>query len=567
MPDERLAELLLRWEETWEHGQDVPASQLCADCPELTEQLQKKIDALKKMEWMKEEPEATEDGLAAKALIGKILAGRYRIEELVGEGGFGRVYRAFDPELQRPVAIKIPKSEWAEPDNLLEEARKIAKLRCPGIVAVHDVGRDGDVNFIVSDLISGTNLADLIANNRPKPLEAARLVAEIAENLYFAHEQGFIHRDIKPANILIDQQGKPLITDFGIAKTAEEVVRKEEAGSGTLPYMAPEQLSGEIQLIDARTDIYALGVVLYELLTGRLPYQARTPLVLREQILFRMPGGIRSIAPGVSSELERICLRCLAKHPADRFHDGKELAGSIRACCAPRSLRRWWALLALVVVAVISGILASRFLPSRSHREVPKGVLVFDGTTRIVTPLERFIPVTLEAWVRPDRYEDRNHYVIGSDVINEWGYGLAIGTIMLSVEYVEGNYRSNQVVPVREWSHLAAVFAPNETRLYFNGKMVAAGPATKKAESKARFVVGNAGENNPLDYYLGQIRSVRISKGERYPGDFIPDEEFKKDAENTPSKAMIIYDGRFVDGDQVIDQSGNGNDGRLETAR
>ena len=228
----------------------------------------------------------------------KILGGRYRVEGLIGDGGFGWVFKGYDPELQRPVAIKIPKPRSGvtsdRADMLLEEARKIAKLRHPGIVSVHDVGKQDSSVFVVNDFIDGENLADRIARSKPSISETVELVAEVADALGFAHELGFVHRDIKPANILIDRQGKPLITDFGIAATIDELARGRNITSGTLPYMAPEQLADEVQLIDGRTDLYALGVVLYEMLTGRHPYQARTPTALREQILFRSPVPLRS---------------------------------------------------------------------------------------------------------------------------------------------------------------------------------------------------------------------------------------------------------------------------------
>lgn len=310
---EKLAERLLHWEERWEHGEDVPASELCEDCPDLIDQLQNQIEILKKMAWMKEDGEASGDAEkeATDPLVSMTLAGRYRLDEFLAEGGFGRVYRGFDLELQRAVAVKVAKpSHRADPeqaDELLGEARKVAKLRHPGIVSVHDVGKVDDFWFIVTDLIDGTSLAEIIASRRPSPAEAARLVADMADGLQFAHENGFAHRDIKPANILIDSEGKPLITDFGIATNTNELVEDQAATSGTLAYMAPEQLAGEIQLIDHRVDVYALGVVLYELLTGRLPYHARTPITLREQILFcqPQPARNRSIPP----QLEQVCHR------------------------------------------------------------------------------------------------------------------------------------------------------------------------------------------------------------------------------------------------------------------
>jgi serine/threonine protein kinase len=390
--DDEIAEILLRWEEAYEHGEDIPPVVLCADRPELEPNVRRRIEALKGMAWV-------EDGLGGGVSgdgtgdveddsplpIPTILGGRYRVEGLIAEGGFGQVYRGHDEELRRPVAVKVPRPRRVagpeQADLLLEEARKVARLRHPGIVAVHDVGRSDGTEFIVSDLIEGENLADRIARSRPTPREAVRLVAEVAEALHHAHELGFVHRDIKPANILIDRQGQPLITDFGIASTADDLARGRGASSGTLPYMAPEQVAGEIQLIDARTDIYALGVVLYELLAGRSPYQARTPTALREQILFRAPLRLPPPAGGVSPELEGVVMRCLAKHPADRCSTARELAGELRACPTRRMMGRSTWLIPPVAFAVISAaVVAFQGVPrlltgSRPTPEGPKGVV------------------------------------------------------------------------------------------------------------------------------------------------------------------------------------------------
>lgn len=557
--DDQLAALLLRWEELWEHGDDVPATQLCADLPDLADPLQRKIDALKRMAWMKKDVTVEAEANSHEApLVGKTLAGRYRIDQFIGEGGFGQVYRAFDAELQRHVAVKVAHQQAQTCDtDLLREARRVAQLRHPGIVAVHDVGHDDKTMFVISDFIDGENLAQRLQSQPPTPWEAARLAAQIADALHFAHEQGFVHRDIKPANILIDKAGQPLIADFGIATTGEE---PGNPSTGTLPYMAPEQLAGEVQLIDGRTDVYALGVVLYEMLAGQPPHNARTPTALREQILFRPPALFEAPA-----ELQRICLRCLAKHPADRYPSAQAAAEALREALARHSrIRRWRVPLvllsaAVVIAAVMTGL---HFLPPLAGKTafVKDRVFVFDGTNRIVTPLERFAPVTLEAWVRPERYEYRNHCIIGSDIPSEWGLSLTISGVVLMAEYIPGELRSKQPVPVREWSHVAAVFDEKETRLYFNGKLVATGPPTQ-IKGGTRFVVGNVGENEPVDYFLGQIRSVRISKGERYIADFVPDKEFVKDTKDAACKAVLIYGRGAMDGDKVIDLSGNGNDG------
>ena len=208
-----LPTLLLRWEESYEHGNDVTATNLCKDHPELKDDLQSKIDDLKKMSWMTDGENGQNEN-ESDELLNKTLGGRYRIESLIAQGGFGRVYKAFDPELERHVAVKVPSRTGesnGQVDSLVEEARRVAKLRHPGIVSVHDVGKDDGSYFIVSELINGSSLAEIIATKRPSTRDSVLLVAEIADNLQVAHEAGFVHRDIKPANILIDEKGKPLM--------------------------------------------------------------------------------------------------------------------------------------------------------------------------------------------------------------------------------------------------------------------------------------------------------------------------------------------------------------------
>jgi serine/threonine protein kinase len=174
----------------------------------------------------------------------------------------------------------------ATPD-LLDEARRVAKLRHSNIVAVFDVGRHNDQLFVVSEMIDGQTLADVIEIESLPPDVCLALTLAVATALQYAHEKGFVHRDIKPSNILIDQTGQPHVADFGIAATFDDLTTGRSGSAGTLAYMSPEQIAGENHLVDQRTDIYALGVVLYQMLTGQLPFKARTPLALREQILLR----------------------------------------------------------------------------------------------------------------------------------------------------------------------------------------------------------------------------------------------------------------------------------------
>src|SRR5215470_557854 len=213
--------------------------------------------------------------------------GRYRIIRRLGQGGFGRVYLAHDDDLDRAVAIKVPNPERiADPGDLeayLTEARILARLDHPHIVPVFDVGRTEDgLCFVVSKLIEGSDLAVQIGERRLSLRDSAELVATVAEALHYAHTRGLVHRDIKPANILIDAAGKPYVVDFGLA-LKEEDFGKGGGLAGTPAFMSPEQAKGEGHRVDGRSDIFSLGVVLYELLTAKRPFRGDSLLEVMEQ--------------------------------------------------------------------------------------------------------------------------------------------------------------------------------------------------------------------------------------------------------------------------------------------
>jgi eukaryotic-like serine/threonine-protein kinase len=341
---ERMLDLIVGWEEARAQGQDPRPEELCRDCPDLLSGFRRQVERLGQVEWLNGPIEAgiTTPGTGSATVpdldLPRMIGDRYRLDALVGQGGFGRVYRAFDTWLERAVAVKVPRVDrpvtGGEVDQCRTEARKVARLRHPNIVPVHDVGREGNTCFIVGEWIEGENLAVRIEKGRPDYQEVARIVAEIADALGHAHRAGFVHRDIKPANILIDPQGKAFLTDFGIAVVEEDLLRDVTA-AGTLPYMAPEQLGEGLGPVDLRADLYALGVMLYELLTGRRPFLASTPIELREQILVGDPPPPRSIEPKVPEELERICLRCLARRPDDRYQGADQVWADLRAYLGP----------------------------------------------------------------------------------------------------------------------------------------------------------------------------------------------------------------------------------------
>ena len=268
--------------------------------------------------------------------------GRYRIEKVLGKGGFGLVYLAHDEQLERLVAIKVPHAKLiSKPEDAeayLVEARTVANLDHPGIVPVHDVGSTDEFPcYVVSKYIEGTDLSARIKESRLKYRDAAELVATVAEALHYAHKQGLVHRDVKPGNILIDGEGKPYVVDFGLA-LREENVGKGPKYAGTPAYMSPEQARGEGHRVDGRSDIFSLAVVFYELLVGRQPFRGDTRAELFEQVTSHEPRPLRQYDDHIPKELERICHKAMAKRASERYSTATDLAEDLRLFLAEQTV-------------------------------------------------------------------------------------------------------------------------------------------------------------------------------------------------------------------------------------
>lgn len=267
----------------------------------------------------------------AAADIGQI--GQFEVLGKVGTGAFGTVWKARDPRLDRWVSIKIPRHRQLDPaeaDQFLREARAAAQLRHPNIVSVHEVGRDANLIYLVCDFVEGVSLADWLTRQRLSPHEAARLAAKLARALQHAHDAGVIHRDVKPQNILIDHAGEPHLTDFGLARREAGEVTLTLDGQllGTPAYMSPEQARGEAHTADRRTDVYSLGAVLFQLLTGELPFRGNARMIL-QQVIQDDPPSLRKLNAHVPRDLETITLKCLAKDPGRRYLSARELADEL----------------------------------------------------------------------------------------------------------------------------------------------------------------------------------------------------------------------------------------------
>lgn len=340
--DERLAAMLVDLTEDYRYGNVEKLDELAVAHPDLAEELRELWEAL----WVVEElHKASEEDArntwphapGSVELANTPLHG-YEILEEVGRGGMGVVYRALQVDLQRTVALKMMRnagllSSPTERDRFLNEASSQARLDHPNIVSLFSVCSENGMSFITMPFIEGTTLANRLADGPLPDRDAARILVPVCHALQFAHEKGILHRDLKPSNILIDRDGRPLVSDFGLAKRVDAGASLTPSGAvlGTPGYMAPEQAAASRGVVGPRTDVYGLGAILYQMLTGRPPFLAATPFDTLLLVLEQDPVAPRVLNPRASADLEMIALKCLQKDPALRYQSAGALADDLDA--------------------------------------------------------------------------------------------------------------------------------------------------------------------------------------------------------------------------------------------
>ncbi len=333
---DRIIELLAEWEEQYRLGNNLTPEELCADDADMRQHLRDRIQRRCRL-LTQIAPPVTGDVSGDFLTETPPAVPGYELYEVLGSGGMGIVYKARQKAVNRIVALKVVLAgrhcSVSDLVGFRKEAETVARLRHPNVIQIYEVAQHDGRPFLALEYVDGGSLSQSLTGNPVSPSKAAAFMLTIANAIQYVHEHGVIHRDLKPANILLAADGTPKITDFGLAKRLDDGGDQTRTGTvkGTPNYMAPEQALGRTSEIGPATDVYSLGVIMYELLTGRVPFSGETVLETLEQVRTFEPVAVRQLVPKVPRSLDMICLKCLAKDPSRRYSSARLLAEDLQA--------------------------------------------------------------------------------------------------------------------------------------------------------------------------------------------------------------------------------------------
>ena len=438
---ETLLELLVQWEELRRQGKTATPEELCPDDARLQALLRERLARRQRLHAALDLPGIARHEPVARPAPLPVIDG-YEIGELLGRGGMGVVFKARHKVLKRPVALKIvvagAHAGAEERARFRTEAEAVARLQHPGIVQVYEVGEAAGCPYLALEFVSGGSLAQQLDGMPMPPRRAAQLLLDLARAVQHAHDQGIVHRDLKPSNVLLTGTGAAKIADFGLAKLLDVEQGDTRSGDvlGSPSYMAPEQAAGQVRAIGPATDVYALGAILYELLTGRPPFLGASFLETLDQVRAHDPAPPQTLQPKVPADLATICLKCLEKSPAQRYPSAAALASDLdlllRGEAIAASKMTLWGQVARLV----------------RHRQLDVNWGAWATLTLCLAPLPLLAQVAVFVFFR-----NRQEYPLVAIIVS-----LVTMAVMLSPTFIGKRVSPRAIVPAQRRRYMATQF-------------------------------------------------------------------------------------------------------------